>query len=281
MQKAEHKENLIGIEMMDINGYHLKQNAQGVIGGFLGQLIIVISGAFMAAQKHKLEDFLTPNVVQNFIFNYIDQKMKTEKFTFMVGKQIETFLNTLEKPLQLNEMRVMKEANYQKFRSLLSDVSVYGDEVLALLKEHNQLFGISNEAYDMVYEGFWDLYCKKPDQAAEIPAKKLEGFITKVKLITPPQDTTDEEGNVHQSVSNLPLKAIIRIRIPLVRPKVNLEKDDETPEDVDADGTTSPAPGTARANGHEHQQLSTHPDEDTSTFHEMPIDDRAILVNNV
>jgi len=80
----------------------------------------------------------------------------------------------------------MKEANYQKFRSLLSDVSVYGDEVLALLKEHYQLFGISNEAYDMVYEGFWDLYCKKPDQAADIPPKKLEGFITKVKLITPP-----------------------------------------------------------------------------------------------
>jgi hypothetical protein len=53
----------------------------------------------------------------------------------LVGKEIETFLNTLEKPLQLNEMRVMKEANYQKFRSLLSDVSLYGDEVLALLRE--------------------------------------------------------------------------------------------------------------------------------------------------
>jgi len=34
-------------------------------------------------------------------------------------------------------MRVMKEANYIKFRSLLSDVNVYGDEVLALLREHS------------------------------------------------------------------------------------------------------------------------------------------------
>jgi hypothetical protein len=42
-------------------------------------------------------------------------------------------------------------------------VSVYGDEVLALLREHHELFGLSAEAYDMVYEGFWDLYCKKPD----------------------------------------------------------------------------------------------------------------------
>jgi len=38
--------------------------------------------------------------------------LKTEKFTLQVGKAVETFLNTLDKPLQLNEMRVMKESNY-------------------------------------------------------------------------------------------------------------------------------------------------------------------------
>jgi hypothetical protein len=76
----------------------------------------VLSGAYMVAQKHKIDEFLTPNVIQNFLFNYIDQKMRTEKFTLLVGKQIEQFLGSLEKPLQLNEMRVMKEANYQRFR---------------------------------------------------------------------------------------------------------------------------------------------------------------------
>jgi hypothetical protein len=85
VQKAEIKENLTGIEMMDINGYLQKQNVPGVIGGFLGQFIIVMSGAYQVAQKHKIEEFLSPNVVQNFVFNYIDQKMKTEKFTLMVG----------------------------------------------------------------------------------------------------------------------------------------------------------------------------------------------------
>ena len=40
-------------------------------------------------------------------------------------------MNTLDKPLQLNEMRVMKESNYQKFRSILSDPALMGDEVLA------------------------------------------------------------------------------------------------------------------------------------------------------
>ena len=91
----------------------------------------------------------------------------------------------------------------------------------------------------MVYEGFWDLYCKKSDSTADIPAKKLEGFITKVKLITPPSDVTDEEGNAHPSVANLPLKAIVRIRIPLIRPIFKPEKDDETPDDVDGDAGAS------------------------------------------
>ena len=157
----------------------------------------------------------------------METKLKTEKFTLMVGKPYEEFIASLDKPLQLNEMRVMKEANYAKFRSILSDPACYGDEVLALMAQHGNLLGLAKEAYDMVYEGFWDLYCKKPHASAEIPAKKLDGFLSKVKLIVPPQDTQDEEGNVHQAATKLPLKAIIRIRIPMNRPKA--EVDDEVP----------------------------------------------------
>jgi hypothetical protein len=36
----------------------------------------------------------------------------------------------------------------------------------------------------MVYEGFWDLYCKKP-QTADLTAKKLDGWINKVGLRVP------------------------------------------------------------------------------------------------
>lgn len=86
------------------------------------------------------------------------------------------------------------------------------------------------------------------------------------------------------SPTSLPLKAIIRIRIPLNRPKVqhHAEKDDETPEDVD-EGAGTPSPGSARAGSgnQEHQQLSTHPDEDTTGFPEFPIEDRALFVTNV
>ena len=49
--------------------------------------------------------------------------MKPEKMILQVGKSVEDFLNNLGKPLQLNEMRVMKESNYNIFRSILSDTS--------------------------------------------------------------------------------------------------------------------------------------------------------------
>jgi hypothetical protein len=51
-----------------------------------------------------------------------------------------------------------------------------------------------------------------------------------VKLLVPPQDTADEEGNIIPSCAKLPLKAIVRIRIPLKRPppeQVETNPDDE------------------------------------------------------
>ena len=36
----------------------------------------------------------------------------------------------------------------------------------------------------MVYEGFWDLYCKKP-APKELSAKKLEGWIGNIVLRVP------------------------------------------------------------------------------------------------
>jgi hypothetical protein len=52
------------------------------------------------------------------------------------------------------------------------------------------------KVFEGTYQGFWDLYCKKPASVHDIPVKKLEGFIQRVKLITPPADTVDEEGSV-------------------------------------------------------------------------------------
>jgi hypothetical protein len=56
---------------------------------------------------------------------------------------VEDFLNSLEKPLQLNEMRIMKEANYIKFRQILSDPHLFGDEILAMMRLNCKELGLS------------------------------------------------------------------------------------------------------------------------------------------
>jgi len=116
----------------------------------------------------------------------------------------------------------------------------------------------------MVYEGFWDLYCKKP-ATTDLTAKKLEGWVNKISLKTPtfkqaqptappaeagegsvaPEDGAAEEGAAEAEVrpsteaadAELPdapaLRAIVRIRIPLQKdePPAEGEEGAEVPED--------------------------------------------------
>lgn len=71
----------------------------------------------------------------------------------------------------------------------------------------------------------------------------------------PPSDTVDEDGTVTKSVAGLPLKALVRIRIPLNRPvqqeisRIEDANDDEEGAGGDPGTARSPAPETAR----EHQ----------------------------
>ena len=100
-------------ELVEINGNYTASpnNIVGGLGGMIGQLMLV----FNAIQKHYKTDeidFTSAKIVQNFIFKFIDSQMKTDKMVMMVGKAYEDFLISLEKPLNLNEMRIMKEANY-------------------------------------------------------------------------------------------------------------------------------------------------------------------------
>ena len=83
----------------------------------LGQIILCFSG--MQKKWKKDVDITNPKIVQNFLFLYIDAKMRTDKIHLQVGSEFEFFLNSLEKPLQLNEMRVMKEANYVRINQFV------------------------------------------------------------------------------------------------------------------------------------------------------------------
>ena len=125
-----------------------------------------------------------------------------------------------------------------------------------------------------MYEGLWDLYCKRP-QTEELNAKKLEqtGFVQKVKLCVPPADTADEEGNVSASAAKMPLKAVVRVRIPLKRPPP------EQPEGLneDDDGKTD----EQKKEQQKEQQMWQSPPPSDRTYDEQDIEDKVLLINTI
>lgn len=76
---------------------HLKGNIVGGLGGFLGQIMICFNAIHKVWKKEV--DILNPKIVQNFLFLYVDTKMRTDKLILQVGKQVEEFLNSLPQPL--------------------------------------------------------------------------------------------------------------------------------------------------------------------------------------
>jgi len=65
---------------------------------------------------------INATAVQNFVFTYIGEKLKTEnqKLNILVDHRYESFLSNMPAPLQINQMRTMKEPNYTGLRQLLS-----------------------------------------------------------------------------------------------------------------------------------------------------------------
>ena len=59
-----------------------------------------------------------------------------------------------------------------------------GDPVLKLILNNLEHLGIDQETFSAVFEGFFDLYCKKP-QSADLSTKKMEGWLNKIKMVIP------------------------------------------------------------------------------------------------
>ena len=149
-----------------------------------------------------------------------------------IGQEYVNFIEGLEKPMKLNEMRNMKEPNYTKLRDILKNTAMYGDPFLRGLAEFADEIGLSRNSYNMIYEGFWDLYCRKP-APVDLTAKKLEGWVNFINLSLPAFEYTTasaaegaEDDKPMTQVDDV--KAVARIRIPFKRP----EKLEE--EEVDA-----------------------------------------------
>jgi len=101
----------------------------------------------------------------------------------------------------------------------------------------------------MVFEGFWDLYCKKP-ATTDLTSKKLEGWLNGIQLKvnenvaateTDAQPEGDAEGTkedepatpapVKEESVVEPAKAVVRVRVPFKRPEA-----EEGEAEVEDDG---------------------------------------------
>ena len=134
---------------------------------------------------------LTPHIIQNFLYNYILDKIKSERFAMLVDSRYEKFLNSLPNPLQLNDMRTMKPDKFIQMRNLLSNY--LGSPVLRIIKDNAEALDLDPDVFNLVYEGFWDLYTFKDSQLRDVSARKLQTWIQKIKLISGP-DRTGGEG---------------------------------------------------------------------------------------
>lgn len=104
---------------------------------------------------------------------------------------------------------------------------MYGDPILRGLANFADEIGLSRNSYNMIYEGFWDLYCRKA-VPAELTAKKLEPWVNFVNLSLPsfeyPVAAEGAEGE--EPVNEVAdVKAVARIRIPFKRPEPKEEEE--------------------------------------------------------
>ena len=68
----------------------------------------------------------------------------------------------------------MKEDKYEFMRSLLT--KYMGSPILRIIKENQKELDMDPDVFDLVYEGFWDLYSFHP-QCMDISARKLQVWI--------------------------------------------------------------------------------------------------------
>lgn len=103
-----------------------------------------------------------------------------------VSRAFETFLQGLERPMKLNEMRVMREENYLKFRETVV-TKFLADPVLEVMRDNQKALGLDPDIFDLVYEGFWDIYCMRP-RCDGITTKAIQLWNNKFILQVNPDD---------------------------------------------------------------------------------------------
>ena len=108
-----------------------------------------------------------------------------------VDGAFEKYLNNLQPTLELNDMRTMKDVKYKPLRQLLSQYT--GSPVLRLIKENQEALGMDPDVFDLVYEGFMDLYTFHP-QCPDVSGRALKQWIQRIELnVRPGTGGADKE----------------------------------------------------------------------------------------
>jgi len=123
---------------------------------------------------------LVPSVMQNFIYTYVLEKLKTEDLVIPVSQKYVDFLDNLPLGLELNQMRSLKDHKFTELRDLLT--ANPGSKALELIRTHCEKLGMGEEIYSLVFDSFWDLYTLH-SEVQGLSAKKLLLWIPKVKLV--------------------------------------------------------------------------------------------------
>ena len=246
-----------------------------MLGGWLGQVMIVFntlaksyrtldkdrktSSSKSTPKSQKSGDgedtgirterrLINANVIQEFIFNYIQEKLKSDVLVMNVSRSFEQFLAGLEKPMKLTEMRVMREEKYLQFREIIS--RELADPVLEVIRANPVALGLDPDIFDLVYEGFWDLYCMRP-RCDGITPKMIQIWIGRFILQVSPDEVqaeqaiedagADGEGEVlsggqeevksgedeeEEPEAKIPnVQAVVRVRIPKQAPEPEIDED--------------------------------------------------------
>lgn len=196
--------------------------------------------------------------MQTFIYTYILEKLKTEKFTISVDQRYEQFLASLPTPIEVGKMRTLKGETYDTLRKVLWKYT--GSPLLRLMQEYPDELGLDPEIFDLVYNGFWDLYTYRP-KCTDVTARKLVQWIQKINInvnpvkdsavpiqLEQPSQEAPEDGAPAQNTQpsgpqvdlNIedtfePVSAIVRVKIPKQPKEPELDDEgneipDNTPE---------------------------------------------------
>jgi hypothetical protein len=199
--------------------------------------------------------------IQKFLFTYIGEKMRTANMSLMVGHSYKTFLESLPQPMELNTTRKnMKDEAYKNLRTLLRTPENFGDQVLGNMCADPEKIGISANVFNTVWEGFWDLYYKRPVPETDLNTKKFEGWITNINLSVPkygePAKPSEDEGAEPEPPTEAPTKkAIVRIRIPFEEPPPK----DLNAEEAVADDKSQKSQRSRRSNASRKSKVPTEP----------------------